>query len=93
MTRNIPKGAESETDRFTYGVLLNADASPAALGDMFQRLRDKYGDNDAIIMHFLSHPGLQKRIEAARAAAPQDQDYQLILDGEGWAALQGICKK
>jgi hypothetical protein len=87
------QGAESEADRFAYGVLLNADASPAALGDMFQRLRDKYGDNDAIIMHFLSHPGLQERIEAARAAAPQDQDYQPILDGEGWAALQGICKK
>lgn len=86
------QGAESEADRFAYDALLNADASPAALGDMFQRLRDKYGDSDAIIMHFLSHPGLAERIKAARAAAPQDRDYQPILDDKDWAALQGICK-
>jgi predicted Zn-dependent protease len=87
------QGAESGADRFAYGVLLNAGASPAALGDMFQRLRDKYGDSDAIIAHFLSHPGLEERIKAARAAAPKDRDYQPILGDEEWAALKGICTK
>ncbi|MEP2028287.1 MAG: M48 family metallopeptidase [Paracoccaceae bacterium] len=87
------QGAETGADRFAYDALLKSDVSPAALGDMFQRLRDKFGDGDAIVAHFLSHPGLRERIDAARAAAPENQDYQPVLSGPDWASLKSICKE
>lgn len=85
------QGAEADADRFAYDALLKANVSPAALGDMFQRLRDKYGDSEGVTAHFLSHPALGERIIAARAAAPAGREFTPILDDETWGALQGIC--
>ncbi|MEM8656158.1 MAG: M48 family metallopeptidase [Pseudomonadota bacterium] len=85
------QAAEIAADAFAHEALEQASVSPAALGDMFQRLRDKYGENDGVVAHFLSHPSLSDRIEDAHAAAPEDGAWTPILSDEQWADLQAIC--
>lgn len=85
------QGAESGADGFAYTALEEAGVSPAALGDMFERLRDRYGDAQGITAHFLSHPTLTSRIARARAAARPDAKYGDILSDVDWAALKSIC--
>lgn len=85
------QAAEAAADDFAHGVLEAAGVSPAALGDMFERLRDRYGDNDGVVSHFLSHPTLSDRIDTARDAAPKDVAWTPILTDAQWADLQAIC--
>jgi hypothetical protein len=85
------QGAEKAADEFAYGRLQAADVSPAALGDMFERLRAKYGDSEGIVAHFLSHPALSDRITAARDAAPEGRTFAPILSDAEWTALQAVC--
>ena len=85
------QGVEKAADEFAYGRLGAADVSPAALGDMFERLRAKYGESEGIVAHFLSHPALSDRIAAARAAAPDGQTFAPILSATDWMALQAVC--
>ncbi|WP_299749978.1 M48 family metallopeptidase [uncultured Tateyamaria sp.] len=88
---NYTQAAEVAADTFAHMVLEDAEISPAALGDMFERLRKKHGDSDGTLSHFLSHPTLSDRIEKARDAAPEDGDWSPILTEQQWADLQGIC--
>lgn len=83
--------AEAAADAFAHDVLRNADLPPGALGSMFERLRNMGGDPDGIVAHFLSHPRLADRIEAATEA---NADFELAnpsLTGNEWRALQNIC--
>tara|TARA_R110000796_G_scaffold890_1_gene3313 strand:- start:2078 stop:3172 length:1095 start_codon:yes stop_codon:yes gene_type:complete len=83
--------AETEADTFGYTRLDAANVSPAVMGDMFDLLREAGGDANQLLAHFLSHPMLSQRIDAARAAADASSNYAPILDGAAWAALQKIC--
>lgn len=83
--------AEAGADIYAYGALEDAGVSPAALGDMFARLREEYGDTGGIAAHFVSHPTLGSRIEAARAAADPNFDYGGILTDAEWADLKAVC--
>ncbi|UWR22932.1 M48 family metallopeptidase [Sulfitobacter sp. S190] len=85
------QGAEAGADTFAYGMLENANVSPAALGDMFDRLREEYGDAEGVEAHFMSHPTLGSRIARARAAADANAQYGGILDEADWDDLQSIC--
>lgn len=87
------QAAETAADAFAHEVLEEANVSPAALGDMFERLRDRYGDNDGVVAHFLSHPTLSERIDTARAVAPDGREWTPILSDEQWANLQSICRR
>ncbi|MEQ6201881.1 M48 family metallopeptidase [Sulfitobacter sp. HNIBRBA2951] len=88
---NYAQGAESGADFYAYGALEDAGVSPAALGDMFERLRDKYGDTEGVVSHFVSHPTLSSRIERARSAARPDFRYLDILSDSDWADLKAVC--
>jgi beta-barrel assembly-enhancing protease len=83
--------AETDADAFGYTRLEAANVSPAAMGDMFDRLRDKYGEGNRLLNHFLSHPSLSDRITSARNAADATRDYAPILTADAWADLQAIC--
>lgn len=86
------QSAETGADEFAYDVLSQARVNPAALGDMFESLRDKHGDSEGIAAHFLSHPSLGDRIAAARAVADPNAVYRPSMTDEDWQALQGICR-
>ncbi|MEP3442111.1 MAG: M48 family metallopeptidase [Sulfitobacter sp.] len=91
VSASYSQGAEAGADEFAYTVLEDAGVSPAALGDMFERLRAKYGDAEGVIAHFVSHPTLGSRIERARAAAGFGRVYNDILSEADWADLKAVC--
>lgn len=83
--------AEGAADDYAHSVLLAAGVNPMALATFFDRLREKYGETDGLMQHFMSHPSLGDRIEAARDAAPEGASFQPILTADEWAALQSAC--
>lgn len=85
------QGAETGADEFAFGALEEAGVSPAALGDMFERLRTKYGDTEGVVAHFVSHPTLSSRITRAREVAREDASYGEIISEYEWRALKNIC--
>ena len=85
------QGAETGADEFAFVALEEAGVSPAALGDMFERLRDKYGDTEGVVSHFVSHPTLSSRIDRAREVAREEGSYDDIVTDEEWRALKGVC--
>ncbi|KEJ91035.1 M48 family metallopeptidase [Sulfitobacter donghicola] len=91
ISANYAQAAEKGADEFAYEVLENANVSPAALGDMFERLRDKYGDTEGIVSHFVSHPTLTSRIDFSRGAAIKGKPYADVLSDGEWAAMQQVC--
>lgn len=91
ISANYAQDAESGADEFAYIALEDAKVSPASLGDMFERLRDEYGDTDGIVSHFVSHPTLTSRIERSREAARATGEYGDILGDPDWIGLKNIC--
>lgn len=85
------QSAESGADEFAYEVLSQANINPGALGDMFANLRTKHGDRNGVAAHFLSHPSLGERIDAARAVVDPDAKYTQSMNDDDWQALQNIC--
>ncbi len=84
--------AEAEADAFAHNALIAADLPPSALADMFERLRAKGGDVDGFVAHFLAHPRLGDRIEAARAATPEGFRPRALMTASEWQALKSICR-
>jgi len=85
------QAAEAGADAFAHDLLLAADVAPGALAEMFRRMRELGGEPEGLVAHFLSHPALGDRIEAAREATPEDFTPTPLLDDGGWSALQTIC--
>lgn len=85
------QAAEAGADAFAHEMLEDAGINPGALGDMFETLRNRYGDRNGLQAHFLSHPSLGSRIDAAQAAVDQEATYTASMSPEDWKALQGIC--
>ena len=87
------QAAETGADAFAHEVLAEAGISPGALGDMFEAMRAQHGDADGVVAHFLTHPALGERIEAARAQVVAGVDYAPSMSEEEWAAVQAICDR
>lgn len=85
------QAAETKADAFAHEVLEEAGISPGALGDLFSTMREKYGDTEGVAAHFLSHPALGERIEAARGQVREDISYAPSMSDAEWAALLTIC--
>lgn len=85
------QGAEAGADEFAHAVLAQAGINPGALGDMFENLGEKYGDSDGVTAHFLSHPSLGARIDAAKAVVDPNVEYKPSMTDKEWKALQRIC--
>ncbi|MCB1333718.1 MAG: M48 family metallopeptidase [Roseivivax sp.] len=86
------QGAEAQADRFAFEVLPRMGVSPAALADMFERFGTSGGEPPAIVRHFLSHPALGDRIEAAREAVPAGFEARPLMSETEWKALKSVCK-
>ena len=88
---NYSQEAEAQADVYAHQLLQDAQIAPSALAAMFERFQDLGGEASPFVEHFLSHPALGDRIEAARDATPDDLDPVPVLTAEEWRALQGIC--
>tara|TARA_R100000322_G_scaffold18993_1_gene12060 strand:- start:2457 stop:3656 length:1200 start_codon:yes stop_codon:yes gene_type:complete len=85
------QAAEAGADDYAHDLMREAGVDPAALGTIFQRLMDEYGDAEGIMAHFASHPQMVSRIEAAQQASG-GQDYGLpIITPAQWRAMQTMC--
>ena len=85
--------AEAAADAFAHERLAAAGIPPSAIARMFERLREEHGDAEGIVAHFLSHPRLGDRIEAARAADEQlEGPLRPALGEQEWQALRAICR-
>ncbi|MGR3364389.1 MAG: M48 family metalloprotease, partial [Maritimibacter harenae] len=83
--------AEAAADDYAHDLMREAEVDPGALGRIFARLLDEYGDAEGIMAHFASHPQMVDRIEAAQAAAEGGvYDRPVITDAE-WQDLREIC--
>jgi len=83
--------AERAADAFAHDLLANAQISPGALADIFERFEAE--DPDAgVSRHFHSHPEMTQRISSARAAVSPGFVHWPVLDADGWAALKTICQ-
>lgn len=89
------QAAETDSDMFAMATMEAAQIRPGALGDMFQRLADEYGDTEGVHSHFLSHPTLTERIAASKewqsdAKARGFEALPILTDAE-WQHLREIC--
>lgn len=84
--------AEAAADDFGIDMMVNAGLDPGALGDLFEVMRETYGDAEGIAAHFMSHPSLGDRIEKARDAASRVGAPRPSLNLDDWAALQAVCE-
>ncbi len=91
ISASYSQGAETDADQFAHEVLAQAGISPGALGDMFENMRRKHGDSEGLAAHFLSHPSLGARIEAAQEAVDGTARYTASMSDADWAVLQDIC--
>lgn len=92
ITADYTQAAEAAADAFASEALARADVAPGALATFFERLLEEYGDTSGVVQHFLSHPALVDRIDAAREAGG-DGTFSPVLPAEDWAALQSICEE
>ena len=83
--------AEAGADAFAHDMLARANISPGALGDMFDHLRKEHGDSEGLAAHFLSHPSLGERIEAAAAQVDASAEYRPSMSDADWQELRRIC--
>jgi len=84
--------AEALADTFAHETLSGAAIAPSALADMFERLRADGDDPSGIAAHFMAHPQLGDRIQAARDAdSLLKAAIRPSLTSEGWRDLQAIC--
>ncbi|WP_299791427.1 M48 family metallopeptidase [uncultured Marivita sp.] len=84
--------AEADADVFAHAVLRDAQIAPSALATMFERFREIGGEASPFVAHFLSHPALGDRIQAARDATPEGFEGVPVLTAQEWRALQNICE-
>jgi beta-barrel assembly-enhancing protease len=84
--------AEAAADSYAHQLLLAADLPPAALASLFERL-DMQDPQLPMLQHFMSHPELGNRIEAARAATPAGREFAPLLSARQWADLQSVCRR
>jgi Zn-dependent protease with chaperone function len=89
---NYSQGAEASADVFAHAVLQNAGIAPFALAKMFERFQELGGDANPFVSHFLSHPELGDRIQAAKDATPAGFVATPVLSAAEWKALQAICE-
>lgn len=82
--------AEAAADAYGLALLTRADIAPDAMATFFERLAARGGQPPAILSHFLAHPELEGRIDAARLTSGPDV-ARPVLEAPAWAALQSIC--
>lgn len=87
------QAAELTADAFALELLEKEGLPPEALGVFFQRLRDRYGDEDGLVAHFSTHPALRDRmqiaVERSRSATPLER--KAALTQTEWQSLRRIC--
>lgn len=84
--------AEEDADAFGHQMLIDAGVSPEANAQLFEAFLDISGEASGLAAHLGSHPAMQERIDAARAAVPEGFVTRPLLTDAEWQALRTICQ-
>lgn len=85
------QAAETGADDYAHDLMRDAGLDPAALGTIFQRLMDEYGDAEGIAAHFASHPQMIRRIESAQAASEGGEYGLPVITEAQWQDMRSMC--
>ncbi|UZD91127.1 M48 family metallopeptidase [Cognatishimia activa] len=89
------QAAESNADNFAMATMEAAQIAPGALGDMFHRFVEEFGETEGVHSHFLSHPTLSARIQSSKVwqmdAAERGFESLPLLSQTEWESLRSIC--
>lgn len=87
------QGAEAGADEFAHALMAAARLPATSFATFFTTLKDKYGDTDGLLSHLASHPNLDGRAAAAKAAdVIGDGTFEPVLSAKEWNDLRQICK-
>ena len=88
------QGAEAASDVYAHELLADAELPSSPMAGFFDRLLKEHGQDESLRSHLASHPDLVGRAQAARDADEfSNLDYQAILSGAEWRALQQVCSE
>ena len=88
---NYSRTAEAESDAYAQALLARAGLPSAPMAGFFLRLKAESGEAEGLASHLASHPDLQARAAAARAADTVGDGFTPVLRPAEWAALRNIC--
>lgn len=83
--------AEAEADRYAFERLAARNIDPAAMGDLFERIRNELGDVEGLASHIMTHPSFATRIGEARRQSENVPDPRPALSGRQFAILKESC--
>lgn len=83
--------AEEEADRYAFERMIDQGLDPAALADLFGRMRDKHGDVEGLASHIMTHPSFADRIAEARRQSDRIADTAPALTEAEFAILKRSC--
>ncbi len=93
MSANYSQEAETNADVFSHEIFARAELPAARFANFFEYLMAETDTDGSLMAPLASHPNLQGRADAARAAdVVGDGSFTPVLTSLEWAALQGICK-
>ncbi|MEL6522121.1 MAG: M48 family metallopeptidase [Pseudomonadota bacterium] len=92
MQASYTRDAEEKADQFAHELLHAAELPTEGFATFFDKLREQYGDVEGVMEYLNTHPNLEDRAAAARAADTLNGDFLPILSQDEWEALQSICR-
>lgn len=92
LTTGYQREAEAEADDFAIALLNRQGLPTAPLAGFFMKVKELGADAPEWLTHLSTHPDLDARAEAARAADSVGEGaFRPVLTDQQWVALQGIC--
>ena len=91
---NYSRKAEREADQFARRRMREADISPLGAAGFFERMAQRYGDeeNDSGIIGWIAtHPSSGERAQSYRNAADESANYRPALTDREFKALKSMC--
>lgn len=86
------RDAEAGADAYAHELLAKSGLPSVPLAVFFENLKAKYGSEKGLLSHLASHPDLQGRANAARAADTIGEvGFTPVLSAAEWQDLKAIC--
>lgn len=83
--------AEENADAYAFDQMIEEGVDPAALADLFGRMRETYGDVEGLASHIMTHPSFADRIAEARRQSDRVADAAPALTETQFATLKDSC--
>lgn len=83
--------AEENADLYAFERMIDQGVDPAALADLFGRMKDEHGDVEGLASHIMTHPSFADRIAEARRQSDRAGETAPALTDAQFAILKDSC--